>query len=572
MAQIWKRLVADKRRRQLESIPKDWLIQVPDEHIVDVTAVPERCGLLSDRELQITNTGDVNEILDKLAKGEWSAVEVTNAFCKRAIIAHQLVNCLTEIFVEKALARAAELDDYLKTTGKTIGPLHGLPVSLKDQFSIKGLEATMGYASYVGRFAQQDAALVEILHECGAIPYVKTNLPQTLLWVETHNLLFGRTVNPINRKLTSGGSSGGECALIALRGSPLGVGTDLGGSIRIPSAYNGLYGFKPSSYRLPHQGCVTSLDGLDSMLSAVGPISHSLSGIKTFLKAVIGREPWLKDPQVVPKKWDEDEYALIRHGGGKRLCFAIMWNDGVVRPHTPIVRALKMVKGALAAAGHVGRYVVVVDWQPYKHAEFGDIMNGIWRAGSGAELKAATEATGEPLLSSLGLEEQPPGKAFFATGEGISAYDLWQLQKAKTQLRKEYLDHWQNTVSVTGTGRPVDAIIGPASASAATPHGMNRYTNYTRVWNALDYVAAVFPVTKVDPVDQSYYAKHMSGMSGFLCIECAAKTFLCADDPDTFLGAPVGLQIVGRTLEEEAVLRMMEIVDGVLKNATGSRL
>lgn len=180
-------------------------------------------------------------------------------------------------------------------------------------------------------------------------------------------------MNPINRKLTSGGSSGGECALIALRGSPLGVGTDLGGSvpidpyprislaeapgssIRIPSAYNGLYGFKPSSYRLPHQGCVTSLDGLDSMLSAVGPISHSLSGIKTFLKAVIGREPWLKDPQVVPKKWDEDEYALIRHGGGKRLCFAIMWNDGVVRPHTPIVRALKMVKGALAAAGHVGR-------------------------------------------------------------------------------------------------------------------------------------------------------------------------------------------------------------------------
>lgn len=91
MAQIWKRLVADKRRRQLESIPKDWLIQVPDEHIVDVTAVPERCGLLSDRELQITNTEDVNEILDKLAKGEWSAVEVTNAFCKRAIIAHQLV-------------------------------------------------------------------------------------------------------------------------------------------------------------------------------------------------------------------------------------------------------------------------------------------------------------------------------------------------------------------------------------------------------------------------------------------------------------------------------------------------
>lgn len=160
MSASWQELVADKRRRQTEAIPKDWLITPPPDTVLDVTQVPESCGLLSDRDLEITNTVDVATILHHLATAKWSSVEVTTAFYKRAIVAQQLVgrfsvnkfdvhpplqvNCLTEIFVERALARAAELDAILKDTGKVVGPLHGLPISLKDQVCIEGLESTIG--------------------------------------------------------------------------------------------------------------------------------------------------------------------------------------------------------------------------------------------------------------------------------------------------------------------------------------------------------------------------------------------------------------------------------------------
>lgn len=104
----------------------------------------------------------------------------------------------------------------------------------------------MGYVGWLGNFSEQDAVLAAILRKAGAVFYVRTNVPQTLMCGETINNIFGRTLNPANRKLTSGGSSGGEGALIALKGSPLGVGSDIGGSIRIPAGFNGLYGLRPT--------------------------------------------------------------------------------------------------------------------------------------------------------------------------------------------------------------------------------------------------------------------------------------------------------------------------------------
>jgi amidase len=158
----WQELAAEKKRRQTAAIPKEWLITRPADDVLDVTDIPTSCGLLSARELEITAVSQLATLLNKLATGEWSSVEVTTAFCKRAIIAHQLVcpsspqvvalslirtaqtNCLTEIFIDRALERAAWLDEQLKSTGKVVGPLHGLPVSLKDQIRIKGLETVMG--------------------------------------------------------------------------------------------------------------------------------------------------------------------------------------------------------------------------------------------------------------------------------------------------------------------------------------------------------------------------------------------------------------------------------------------
>ncbi|KAH9935666.1 general amidase [Fomitopsis serialis] len=555
-------LAVEKRQRLADAIPKEWVpSSTPAPHRLDVTGLPRESGILSDREIEITEVTDVDTLLRRLATAEWSAVEVTTAFYKRAVIAHQAVNCLTEVFVEKALARAAALDQFLKTNGKVVGPLHGLPISLKDMFNVKGIETTLGYASWVGRYAQEDAVIVEALVECGAIPYVKTNVPQSVMWTETHNLLFGRTVNPYNRSLTCGGSSGGEGALIALKGSVLGVGTDLGGSIRIPAVYNGIYGLKPSYHRLPIHGCVGPLEGQECVRAAAGPLSSSLSGLKTFMKAVLSTQPWFKDPSVVPMEWNEKLYALERHGRGEQLCFAIMWDDGKVKPHPPLQRALRMAKEALTAAGHT-----VTDWEPLNHYEFARLANTIWRAGSRRDIQSHVAEHGEPLLSGMGTDEDTsPG---FFTGDGakdVHAYELWQLQNKLFNMRKAYLEHWQKTASQTGTGRPVDAIICPASASVAAPHGQNQYTNYTTVWNTLDYAATVFPVTKVDArvdVKSPPHSFHSS----------IDKIYHGMYDPQVFNGMPVGLQLVGRPLEEEAVLAMTEIVIQALGKIGKARL
>ncbi|KAJ8456761.1 hypothetical protein ONZ45_g18588 [Pleurotus djamor] len=539
----WQPLVADKQRRQQASIPKAWLINVPDTRVApDITKVPDTCGILTSKEVEITNA-NVEILLPRLASGSWTAVEVTTAFYKRAIIAHQLTNCLTEIFVEKALARATELDDHLKATGKVVGPLHGLPISLKDQVNIEGVESCMGYVSWLGVHAQKNAVLVDILLAQGAVPLVKTNIPQTLMWAETFNHVFGR----------------GEGALVALKGSAIGVGSDIGGSIRIPSALCGVYGLRPSCGRIPYAGCVNSMEGQDSAPSVLGPMSNSIAGLKLFTKAVIDQQPWLKDPLVVRKRWSQEEHDLVEHGYGKSLCFAILWNDGLVTPHPPILRGLAMVKDALVSAGHQ-----VIDWQPpVKHGEICETIRAIWDAGAQADYASATAPTGEPIIATMSPDQNESAlKASFRPSGDAKATvnDLWQTQRRRRELREAYLAHWQQTINVTGTGRPVDAIISPVAPFTAPPHGKYTNANYTMVWNAMDYSAIVVPVCKADPT---------------IDIKKPLDRFLSEQDkenydlyvPEVFSNGPVSVQIVGRTLEEEAVIAMGEIVDDALKAA-----
>ena len=171
MAQQWKALAAEKTQRFARAIPREWLassISPPEQ--VDVTTFPQKCALLSDKELEITEVAHVGFLLKKLATAQWSAVEVTTAFCKSAAVAHQLTNCLTEVLFDRALARAEKLDTEFKANGgRPTGMLYGLPVSLKDQFQIKGVECNMGIVGWIGHISEKDSVLVEILEEQGAM-------------------------------------------------------------------------------------------------------------------------------------------------------------------------------------------------------------------------------------------------------------------------------------------------------------------------------------------------------------------------------------------------------------------
>lgn len=200
--------------------------------------------------------------------------------------------------------------------------------------------------------------MVRELRALGAVLYCKTSVPHTLMSGETVNNIIGYTWNPKNRHLTSGGSSGGEGALIGLRGSPLGFGTDIGGSIRIPAAFNGLYGIRPSAGRMPYEGMANSMDGQNTVVSVVGPLSHSVGGLRLAMKSLLSQQPWLHDPLVLEIPWrDQQEKQILdiiksTQDGIGRLCFGLLKHDGVVTPQPPVQRALNIVAATLEKLGH----------------------------------------------------------------------------------------------------------------------------------------------------------------------------------------------------------------------------
>lgn len=146
-----------------------------------------------------------------------------------------------------------------------------------------------------------------------------------------------------------------------MRGSCMGIGTDIGGSIRSPAACNGVYGFKPTSYRLPVSGWSATMAGQEQVVACIGPLSISLEGIRIFMKTVIAAKPWLKEPSLLPFEWKDMRGSW--KDGGIKLKIAVLWEDGVVKPHPPVTRALREVVAKLKLSAKVE----LVDWKPYKH-------------------------------------------------------------------------------------------------------------------------------------------------------------------------------------------------------------
>ena len=261
---------------------------VPDQLPLDRTDIPKY--LLSTEEAVITQTAP-EDLVAYLASGKYTSTAVITAFLRRAGIAQGLANCITELLPERAIARAKILDEYLSKHGKPVGRLHGLPISVKEHIKMKDLGASAGFVSWWDHKGEDDAHVLKILWNAGCVFYARTTEPQALMHLETSNNLYGVTVNPFNGQLTSGGSSGGEGALVALRGSCLGLGTDIGGSIRSPAANCGVYGLRPSSYRIPWDGMSATMAGNEQIVPVLGPLSTSLDGLKLFMKTIIDAEP-----------------------------------------------------------------------------------------------------------------------------------------------------------------------------------------------------------------------------------------------------------------------------------------
>ncbi|KAL2367015.1 hypothetical protein RJZ56_000102 [Blastomyces dermatitidis] len=529
----WEAVGAAKREELLSSIPAEWIISAdifPPATQTDVTSFPKTSGWFTASELEITGS-TAAEILAKTTTGAWSAEAVTRAFCKRAAAAHQLTNCLSETLFPEALKDAKALDAHLAATGKPVGPLHGLPVSLKDNFNVIGKDSTLGFTGWVNDPATYNSIMTDLLREQGAVLYVKTNVPTAMMIAETVNNVFGRTLNPRNRLLTPGGSSGGESALIAFGGSPLGVGTDIGGSLRIPAACTGIFTLRPSFGRFPNFLTKSGLAGQESVLSVNGPMAATLDSIKLFSSVVTNSEPWLRDPKCIPIPWRAVERK-------QRLKLAVLWDDGIVRPTPPVRRAMRETVDKLRKAGHE-----VVDWDATGHKEGNDILDRFFLSDGGTTVQDILAATKEPIRPEM-------DRYGHAKDGGVQA--LWKLHVERNRFQQSYMERWNACEGL-------DGLLTPTTPFATVEHGLFKHVGYTGVYNILDYSCLSFPCgvqadAAVDGPDVN--ETELSKVDGIVQREY---------NPSAVHGQPVSLQLVGRKFEEEKVVMMGEVILEALK-------
>lgn len=230
------------------------------------------------------------------------------------------------------------------------GPLAGIPVSLKDSISVGGFDTSVGYSCNTFQPVAGDGIIAQLLKEAGAIPYVKTNLPTSLLSFESTNDVWGRCTNPHNSKYSPGGSTGGESALLAFGGSRIGIGSDVAGSVRAPAHFSGCYSVRCSTGRWPKLGIKTSMPGQEGIPSVYSPMTRTLDDLIYFTRAFIQTEPWRLDYSVHPLAWRESEEKAILEKSKLRI--GVMRTDGVIDPAPACARALETAANALRAEGH----------------------------------------------------------------------------------------------------------------------------------------------------------------------------------------------------------------------------
>ncbi|KAF9458384.1 amidase signature domain-containing protein [Collybia nuda] len=501
----------------------------------------------------------VATLVANVQAGRIDPSDVLMAYGKKALKAHAETNCLTEIMISSAEVWAKECNRQ--------GPLAGIPVSLKDMVGVEGWDACIGYSSLVGRKHQQDSPLVRLLRDAGAVPFVKTNLPMTLLSFESYSDVFGRTTNPHKKKYSPGGSTGGEAALLAYGGSRIGIGTDVAGSLRVPAHYSGIYSIRASAGRFMKTGILASMPGQEGIPQVCSPMARTLEDLETFWKAVVSMEPWKYDQYCLVMPW-----RSIKFSSKKPVKWGVMWDDEVVVPSPACRRALEVVVNTLRSHGH--DVVSITPPSPYEGLKLAAHL----LLADGGKTSMAPVRWGESL--DAGVRQI---MSMFSTPRWIKRFytwyiryikrdevyagliegwhektvaEYWPLVAQREDYRRRWFGMWQEM--------DLDFVLTVPNALPAVPHnGMKegfKACGYSFLFNLLDYTAGVLPITHVHaaldrmPLSTKFKPRNM--------IE---KGVYKMYDAVEMHGLPVGVQVVGRRLEEEKVMEGMKIIEQLLR-------
>lgn len=525
----------------------------------------------------------IEDIVDDVQSGAVSARTVLQTYGKVAVKAQARTNCVTELLLPEA-ETWAEKEVNLK------GPLAGVPVSLKDSINVAGFDTSVGYTRNTGKPLAEDGGMVKLLKDAGAVPYVKTALPITLLSFESTNSLWGVCRNPHLRNYSPGGSTGGEGAILAM-GGRIGIGSDVAGSVRVPAAWSGIYSLRCSTGRWPKAGVNTSMAGQEGVPSVFSPMARTLNDLTYFSRSVIKMEPWKYDHSVHPISWRD---GVEKDAKSRKLRIGVMKSDGVVPPTPAIARAIDTTIAALTAAGHT-----LVDIVPPPSAtpliglglaaqllnsDGCETFNSHFRTGESTDPGAANMTSFAYLAKPfrylyylyVRYIKRDPVWAFLLRGfNRKTATEQWAITAQRENFRATWFNWWNDKQ------QSYDFILTPVNATPALPHGAMRDAfsscGYTFLFNMLDYSCGVLPTGHVDAAKDALVTA--GGKSGKNAYKSALKE-LGADngvsrgawkhyDAEKMHGLPTAVQVVGRRWDEENVLGYMEQVERALEEYKG---
>lgn len=338
------------------------------------------------------------ELARLMARKDVSAREVVAAHLER-VDAVRGLGAVVTLCDERALVEATRADDAV-TRGETLGPLHGVPFTVKDAFETAGVRTTAGSPGLVEYVPDRDATAVARLRDAGAILLGKTNTAELTLRYETDNEVFGQTWNPRDPDRSPGGSSGGAAAAVGAHAVPFEVGTDTGGSIRLPAHFCGVAGLKPTQGRVPLTGLVSAGTPLD-LLTVAGPLARSVEDLELVLRILDGPDGW--DGGAVPMPLRPVPGTV----GGLRVGY--LPHNGVAAPTSAVAAAIEAARDTLASAG---AHILPTDPGPLRDA--GRLFVDFFTADGGAWLRRFVARLGAPDsdLAPPSPPEPPPATAW----------------------------------------------------------------------------------------------------------------------------------------------------------------
>ncbi len=429
-------------------------------------------------------------------------MEVVRAFLDRIEAVNGTINAVVLLTGDEALDAAREADARL-SRGELTGPLHGVPMTIKDSLDTAGIVTTYGTTGRSTFVPRKDATVVERLRSSGAILMGKTNTPEFTLSYETGNSIFGVTNNPYDLTRTPGGSSGGASAILAAGGSPFDIGSDYGGSIRLPSHCTGIAGIKPTSGRVPRTGHGFPFGGLLDAFQQLGPMARYVTDLSLLLPILAGPD-WV-DPYVVPMPLKDPANVTLRD-----LRVAFHTDNGIQSPTPEIARTVTAAAAVLSDAG-----ARVEEARPTGIESSYDAMMDAWNRCDPPLVKRLLEAAGTS-------DEETTLKWVFQVPAATDA-EIVDAVTGMDRCRSRMISFMEG----------YDVILCPVNAVPAMPHGREdgqdlRPFSYTMTYNLTGWPGAVV----------------RGGTS-----------------PE---GLPIGVQIVARPWREDVALAVAQLLESEL--------